>query len=445
MSQSTRRDFLKRSAGMAAAGTAAPYFWSSVQAQEPSKNDRPIMASIGVGGQGTGIGRRASAFADVVACCDVDRSHAERFAGLFGGKPEIYSDYRKLLDRKDVEVVTVGTPDHWHTAVSIAAMKAGKDLYCEKPLTLTIDEGKLLCNVLKETGRVFQVGTQQRSENNAMFLKAIVLARSGRLGKSLTATCSIGGAPTGGPFPTSDPPPGLDWNFWLGQAPKVDYTTERCHGNFRWWYEYSGGKMTDWGAHHLDIAQWGLGYESSGPIAVEGEGRFPNIPDDFDPVAFFDGRVKLPNGYNTATQFKITHTYENGSKMIVQDGPDNGVWFEGDQGRIFVNRGRLTGEPVENLSDADKEWLDREVIKLYKGKQPGNHMKNFFECVKDRTQPISDVFTHHRTMTACHLSNIAILLKRKLRWDPVKQDFVGDDQASALRSRRQREPYTIKA
>jgi myo-inositol 2-dehydrogenase/D-chiro-inositol 1-dehydrogenase len=445
MSQSTRRDFLKRSAGMAAAGTAAPYFWSSVQAQEPSKNDRPIMASIGVGGQGTGIGRRASAFADVVACCDVDRSHAERFAGLFGGKPEIYSDYRKLLDRKDVEVVTIGTPDHWHTAVSIAAMKAGKDLYCEKPLTLTIDEGKLLCKVLTETGRVFQVGTQQRSENNAMFLKAIVLARSGRLGKSLTATCSIGGAPTGGPFPTSDPPPELDWDFWLGQAPKVDYTRERCHGTFRWWYEYSGGKMTDWGAHHLDIAQWGLGYENSGPIAVEGEGRFPNLPDDFDPVAFFDGRVKLPNGYNTATQFKITHTYENGSKMIVQDGPDNGVWFEGDQGRIFVNRGRLTGEPVENLSDADKEWLDREVIKLYKGKQPGNHMKNFFECVKDRTQPISDVFTHHRTMTACHLSNIAILLKRKLRWDPVKQDFVGDDQASALRSRRQREPYTIKA
>jgi len=442
-SKSTRRDFFRKSAGILAAGAAVPYFYSSAQAKEESKNDRPLVASIGVGGQGTGIGRRASGHADMVACCDVDRSHAERFAAHFGGKPEIYSDYRKLLDRNDIDVVTIGTPDHWHTAISIAAIQAGKDVYCEKPLTLTIDEGKLISKALKQSKQVFQVGTQQRSENNAMFLKAIVLARSGRLGKKLTATCSIGGGPTGGPFPTSDPPPELDWDFWLGQAPKVDYCPQRCHGSFRWWLEYSGGKMTDWGAHHIDIAQWGLGYENSGPVEIEGEGTLPNIPDDFDPVAFFAGKVKLPNGYNTATQFKITHTYENGSKMIVQHGPDNGVWFEGDQGRIFVNRGRLTGKPIEDLSDADKERLDQEVIKLYKGKKPGNHMANFFECVKDRTQPISDLYTHHRTMTACHLSNLAILLKRKLRWDPLKEDFVGDAQASALRSRPQREPYTI--
>jgi len=442
--QSTRREFLARSAAVVGAG-ATPYFWTSAHAAEESKNDRPLGAAIGVGGQGTGIGRRASGFADMVACCDVDQAHAERFAGHFDGKPKIYHDYRELLDRKDIEVVTIGTPDHWHTAVCIAALQAGKDVYCEKPLTLTIDEGKLICRVVEKTGRVFQVGTQQRSENNAMFLKAVALARSGRLGKNLTATCSIGGAPTGGPFPTADPPPELDWDFWLGQAPEVDYTPQRCHGNFRWWLEYSGGKMTDWGAHHLDIAQWGLGYESSGPIEIEGEGQFPNIPGDFDPVAFFDGRLKLPNGYNTATQFTITHTYENGSKMIVQHGPDNGIWFEGDEGRIFVNRRRLTGKPIEDLTDADKEWLDREVAKLYGGKQPGNHMRNFFDCVGDRTQPISDVFTHHRTMTACHLSNIALLLKRKLHWDPDKEDFIGDDQASALRSRRQREPYAIKA
>ncbi len=441
--RSNRRQFLARSAGLVAAG-AVPYHLTSARAAEPSKNDRPLAASIGVGGQGTGIGRRAAAFADVVACCDVDRTHAERFAGHFDGKPQIYRDYRKLLERDDVEVVTIGTPDHWHTAVAVAALQAGKDVYCEKPLTLTIDEGKLICRVVKETGRVFQVGTQQRSQNNAMFLKAVALAQSGRLGGKLTATCSIGGAPTGGPFPTAEPPAHLDWDFWLGQAPKVDYTPERCHRTFRWWLEYSGGKMTDWGAHHIDVAQWGLGYDHSGPIEVEGEGTFPNIPDDFDPVAFFDGRVTLPNGYNTATRFKIRHTYDDGSTMIVQHGPDNGVWFEGEEGRIFVNRRRLTGKPIEELTDADKEWLDGEVTRLYKGKEPGNHMRNFFECIKDRTQPISDVFTHHRTMTACHLCNIALLLKRKLHWDPGKEDFVGDDQASALRSRRQRAPYTIE-
>ncbi len=445
-SRSNRRDFLKQSAGLAA--VTVPYFCSSAQAQPESANDKRNIAAIGTGGRGSGIGHNAGKRGNMVACCDVDQKHAERFAEKankdYGASPEIYHDYRKLLEREDVDVVTVGTPDHWHTAVCIAALKAGKDVYCEKPLTLTIEEGGLICKVVEETGRVFQVGTQQRSENKSMFLKAIVLARSGRLGKTLTATCSIGGGPSGGPFPTSDPPDHLDWDFWLGQAPVVDYCPQRCHGNFRWWLEYSGGKMTDWGAHHIDIAQWGLGFENSGPVEIEGEGDLPNIPDDFDPVAFFDGKVQLANGYNTATEFKITHTYENGSKMIVQHGPDNGIWFEGDEGRIFVNRGRLTGKPIEELTDADKKWLDEEVIKLYKGKKPGSHMGNFFECLEDRTQPISDVFTHHRTMTACHLSNIAILLKRKLRWDPAKEDFIGDDQASALRSRRQRAPYTIE-
>jgi predicted dehydrogenase len=278
-----------------------------------------------------------------------------------------------------------------------------------------------------------------------MFLKAIALAQSGRLGKRLTATCSIGGGPAGGPFENADPPPHLDWDHWLGQAPKVPYCPQRCHGNFRWWLEYSGGKMTDWGAHHIDIAQWGLGYTKSGPVTAEGSAEFPNHPPDLDPVAFLNGEQKIPNGYNTATKFKITLTYENGNKMIVQDRPDNGIWFEGEEGRIFVNRGRLTGKPIEELTDSDKEWLDEEVVKLYLGKQPGDHMRHFFECLKERSFTVSDPFTHHRTMTACHICNIAILLKRKLRWDPEKEDFIGDAEASALRTRRQREPYTIQA
>ena len=445
---SNRRDFLKKSAGVAAAGAAAPYIWTGSYAKAQDANDRPTMASIGVGGMGSGDGRSASRFADMAACADVDRSHAERFAAdaRFGGKCEVYTDYRKVLDRKDIDVVTIGTPDHWHSKIVIDALKAGKDVHCQKPLTLTIDEGKLICKVVKESGKIMHVGTQQRSENGSMFLKAVVLAQSGRLGKRLTATCSIGGGPGGGPFPIIDPPAELDWDFWLGQTPAVPYSRERCHGSFRWWYEYSGGKMTDWGAHHIDIAQWGLGYADSGPIEVEGTADFPDVyPADFDPVKFFSGEQKLQNGYNTANRFTITATYENGNRMIVQDGPDNGIWFEGEDGKIFVNRGKLTGKPIEDLTDADKKWLDEEVVKLYLGMQPGDHMRHFFECLQQRKFTISDPFTHHRTMTSCHLCNMAILLKRKLRWDPVKEDFVGDEQASALRSRKQRAPYTIEA
>ncbi len=443
--KSSRRDFLKTSAGIAAVTGAVPYLWTSSYAPAQETNDRPKLASIGLGGMGSHDGRSASRFADVVACCDVDLQRAEKFASGFDKKPDVYGDYREVLDRQDVDVVTIGTPDHWHTKIVVDALKAGKDVQCQKPLTLTIDEGKVICRVVKETGKILHIGTQQRSENRSMFLKAIALAQSGRLGKRLTATCSIGGGPTGGPFDNADPPDHLDWNYWLGQTPKVPYCPKRCHGNFRWWLEYSGGKMTDWGAHHIDIAQWGLGYTDSGPVEAEGAGVFPNHPDDFDPVAFFKGEQKIPNGYNTATTFKITLTYENGNQMIVQHGPDNGIWFEGENGRIFVNRGRLTGKPVEELTEADNEWLDQEVIKLYNGKQPGDHMRHFFECLKERSFSVSDPFTHHRTMTACHICNIALLLKRKLRWDPAKEDFIGDEQASALRSRPQRKPYTIEA
>lgn len=351
-----------------------------------------------------------------------------------------------MLDRPDIDVVTIGTPDHWHAKIVIDALRAGKDVQCQKPLTLTIDEGKQICKVVKESGKILHVGTQQRSEYQAMFLKAIALAQSGRLGDKLTATCSIGGGPDEGPWEPTEVPASLNWDFWLGQAPKVPYVKERCHGTFRWWLEYSGGKMTDWGAHHIDIAQWGLGYTDSGPREIEGTGTFPNVyPADFDPVKFFAGQQKLINGYNTPLKFHIKLTYPNGNTMVVQDGPNNGIWFEGDQGRIFVSRGKLTGKPIEDLeqSKSDQEWLDQEVVKLHGGTPPGDHMRHFFECLKERKFTVSDPFTHHRTMTACHLCNLAILLKRKLRWDTETEDFIDDPQASALLSRPQRPPYTI--
>jgi predicted dehydrogenase len=437
----SRRDFLKSSTGILAAGLTVPYFWNrSCEAAEPA-GDKLRVASIGVGGRGSGIGHDAGSKGVMVACADIDRGHAERFAAKYDGKCEIFSDYRKILDRPDVDVVTIGTPDHWHVKIAIEAMLAGKDVYCEKPLTLTIDEGKKICQAVRDTKRVFQVGTQQRSD--ARFLLAIAIARSGRLGKTLKATCSIGGAPSGGPFPTLEPPAGLDWDTWLGQCPVVPYTKERCHGSFRWWLEYSGGKLTDWGAHHVDIAHWGLGKEGTGPVEIQGEGSFPNIPAEFDPVAFFAGKVQLPNGYNTATQFHIDLKFADGSSIHVQHGPENGIWFEGDQGRIFVNRGRISGEAVETLTPTEKEAFDEEIKRLYKGRERRGHMQNFFDCVKERGEPVSDVFSHHRELSSCHLCNVAMLLKRKLQWDPDKEDFVGDEQASALVSRPQREPYSM--
>lgn len=455
--RSSRREFTRRS--LAVAGTATvPFLWAGRLESKESAGQRLRVGCIGVGGRGTLVGNVACRLGEKIACADVDRDRAERFAG--GEKCAAYTDYRKLLDRDDVDVVTVGTPDHWHTRIVIDAVKAGKDVYSEKPLTLTIDEGKKLRQAVSQTGRVVQVGTQQRS--SPQFLMAVALAQSGRLGKVLKATCYIGAGPTGGPFPTADPPPNLNWDVWLGQCPKVPYTPQRCHGAFRWWLEYSGGKLTDWGAHHLDIAQWALGYDNSGPVEVEGRGQFPMIPDHFDPVAFFAGKAKIPNGYNTATQFEVTLTFACGSTMVVTHGPGNGILIEGEKGRIYVNRARLSGKPVEDLTKADRDWLADEVVRLYKGKpiDPSavttdasntgrdqatvEHMRNLFACVKDRSQPVSDVFTHHRAVSSCHLCNIGMLLGRKLRWDPEKEDFVGDEQASALVARPQRPPYTIE-
>jgi len=422
--KSTRRDFLK-TGGAVAGAAATPYIWTSSYAKAQDKNDRPQIALIGCGGQGSGDARRAGGQGQLVACCDPDRQRAERFSG---GKLKIYEDFRKMFDeQKDLDVVVCGTPDHWHTAANLAAINAGCDVYGEKPLTLTIDEGKMICRAVKEKKAVFQVGTQQRS--GGQFQQAVAYARSGRLGGKITATCYIGAGPRGGPFKEEDPPPHLNWDMWLGQTPKVPYIKERCHYQFRWWLEYSGGKLTDWGAHHVDIAQWGIGAEDTGPIEIEGEG-------------VFDERK---NCYNTAQTFKCTLKFANGNTIIVQHGPGNGILFEGEKERIFVNRGRgPKGKPFEEMTDADKKWINEEVAKLYDGNKSGGHMGNCFNCIRDRKDPISDVYTHHRAVSSCHMCNIAMRLKRKLKWDPVKEDFIGDEEASAMVGREQRKGYTFK-
>ena len=225
--------------------------------------------------------------------------------------------------------VTIGTPDHWHTQMVIDACRAGKDVYCEKPLTLTIDEGKILCKVVKETGRVVQVGSWQRSDFR--FRQAVEMVRQGRIGNLRKVDVVLGKNVTGGPFETRKVPNGFNWNLWQGQTPLVRYVPERTHYSFRWWKEYSGGTMTDWGAHHIDIAQWAI---NDFPVEVEGISEWPNVED----------------GYNVPAKYNATFRYHNGIVMTVADRGRNGIMFVGDKGRIFVNRGTLSGKPVEELT-----------------------------------------------------------------------------------------------
>ncbi len=251
------------------------------------------------------------------------------------------------------------------------------------------------------------------------------MIRDGRVGKLTQVTASTGGGQNGGPFKTSAPPDRLDWDMWLGQAPKVEYTAERCHGNFRWWREYAGGQMTDWGAHHVDIALWAIGIPETGQIHLSGRGEVPQVE----------------NGYNMPAQFDVLCRMPNGLPLRMVTGQRQGILFEGEKGRFFVNRGGIHGKPVEHLKD-DPLPTDA-ITNLYKGKQPGNHMGNFFECAASREQPISDVFSHHRAVSVLHLANLCLLLGRELTWDLASEQIVGDDEAKSHQSRKQRRGFEI--
>lgn len=405
-----------------------------------SPNERPRVGCIGLGGMGRGDAKAVKRYGDILAVCDVDREHAESAKNeksIGNGKADIYEDYRKLLDRNDIDIVTISTPDHWHTRIAIAALRAGKDVYCQKPLTLTIDEGKQLRKVVEETKRIVQVGTQQRSENKNMFLTAVAMVRDGRIGKVKRVTCAIGGTPDEGKtFRKTQPPASLNWDMWLGQTPKVDYIAERCHNNFRWWYEYSGGKITDWGAHHVDIAQWAIGMEQSGPKTVE-------VLSAEHPVPFQNGMPTVDDRYNAATAFRVRCLFPNEVELLIRHDTENGIEFEGENGTFFVSRSKLVGEPVDEL--AKNPIPESALIALRKGRRIDTHMGNFIECVRDRATPVSDVASHHRMLTTCHLANIALRLGRTLTWDPDSEQIVGDPDANKWQSREQRQGYEIQA
>lgn len=462
-SRQSRRQFLQHASTAAAAGAVLPYWFSTQRSladdAAKSPNERLRVGCIGTGDRWKAVGPESMKFATCVAVCDVDANHAaegrkiatdkNEKAGFGTQSIDVYEDYRKILDRKDVDIVTIVTPDHWHSKIAIDALRAGKDVYCEKPLTLTINEGKQIVKVLKETGRVFQVGTQQRTEMGRRFLGAIALIRDGRIGDIKKVVCNIGGAPTCGPIPVAAVPEGLNWELWQGQAPEHEFRfkgtdgkwgNSRCHYEFRWWYEYSGGKMTDWGAHHVDIATWAIGMQESGPKSVEGLMVEHPVPLDDKGMPTLDDR------YNTARKFDIQLMYPNGIEMrIVSDSKEgNGILFEGTKGSFHVSRGDMKDVEGTAVASLKEMPLPEGAISGVYGKQvPGSHMENFVQCVRDRELPISDVYTHHRAMTTCHLANIAIRLGRRIEWDPVTEQIVGDPAANQWLGREQRKGYEI--
>jgi len=449
----SRRGFLQRSlTGMAAAGLPLWYARETLASDEEAAKARAKKIGpndhIQIGVIGSGDRFNVGLFYDVkrhkpfviVACCDVDKKHVDQVADKaqkeYKNEVARFGDFRELCARKDIDAVVVATPDHWHALAAIEAMKNKKDVYCEKPLTLTINEGKAMLKVARANDIVFQTGSQQRSDSR--FRMACELVRNGRLGKIRTVETRIGENPQGGPFKQEEPPAELNYDFWVGQTPLEPYCKQRCHYEFRWWQAYSGGKMTDWGAHHNDIAQWGLGMDGNGPISVEAMG----YPIETRPFC-----------YNHPRNFEISYKYANGAEVICMGRGENGILFVGEpeagtvdaRGRkrpgkdrwIFVDRGHIRASDEKLL----KEPLPQDATRLYVS---NDHMGNWLDCLRSRKRPICDVEVGHRSVTVCHLGNIALKLKRKLHWDPATQEFVGDTEANSMLSREMRSPWKLE-
>ncbi len=435
----SRRSFLTR-CSLAAAATGLPLWFverelsaAEVVQKVTSPNARPGIGLIGCGGMGMGDAGNARRFGDIVAVCDVDDAHAanaaQRFAGN-GKSPAKYGDFRKLLENKDVQVIVQGTPDHWHTLVNIAAAKAKKDIYGEKPLTLTIDEGKHVIKAVRDNKVVFQTGTQQRS--STYFRLACELVRNDRIGKLKEAHVFVPGGIRGNQFAKGPVPAGFNYDFWLGPAAQAEFVKERCHVTFRWWWDYAGGPVTDWGAHHNDIARWAIGLD--GPTNVEASVITPPLPD----------------GYTTPSEFEATLTWANGVKQFVRtttadspfgavldpNGQRNGVKFIGSDGWIWVNR--------DGIEASDKDLLRAPLsdsgVKLEVSK---DHMRNFFDCVNSRKDPIANVENGHRSACIGHLIIVALRTGQKLQWNPEMEIFTGAGAVEANKhlASEMRKPY----
>ena len=434
--RTSRRSFLKGAGLLATASTLPTWFVEECAAQQSARrtastapSDQIRLGLIGCGGQGRGDARNAQRYGKVMAVCDVDARHIANAKKDFPDA-EGYEDFRKLLERKDIDAVICGTVDHWHTLVSIAAMRAGKDVYCEKPLTLTVAEGQHLIETEKETGRILQTGTQQRS--SIRFRLACDLVRNGRIGKIEKVEVWLPAGLRQGPFQTSAVPDGFNYDFWMGPTPDVPYVKERTHFSFRYWWEYSGGTMTDWGAHHNDIVLWALGMDGSGPVSVEGKQLVEMIP----------------GGFTAASEYEVTWTYANGvvhecrsttasawhGGVIDKNRQQHGIKFIGSDGWIWVTRGVIEASDRALLT----EKLPDSAPRVYAS---NDHIGNFMDCVRSRKAPICPAAVGHRSASLCHLGVTAIRLGRKLQWDPEAERFVGDAEANTYLSRPMRKPY----
>ena len=434
----SRRQFLKRSAGVTVAGLGFPYIVPSSVLSRSSAvvpSEKLTVGCIGMGGMGGGDMRAFLAEPDthVLAVCDVDATK------LQGAKDQVdreygtddcaaYGDFRELIARDDIDIVQITTPDHWHAVIAVAAARAGKDIYGEKPLSHSLLEGRAMCDAVGRYGRVWQTGSWQRSEANFRFACELVL--NGRIGKVSHVDVGLPqGFSAGGDEgdEVTAPPKGLDWDFWLGPAPYTDYVPARVHWNWRWNLEYGGGQMMDWVGHHVDIAHWGLGLDYTGPIEVDGVGEFPET-----------------GMWNAASRYRVNTKYANGITMTIAGGHDDirmGTKWIGEDGWVWVSRGGIDAEPKSLL----REVFGADEIHLFRAgaRDIGGHTRNFLDCVKTRATTLAPAEVAHRSASPGHLGQIAMLLGRKLRFDPDTEEIIGDPTASRMLGNALRSPWHL--
>ena len=431
----SRRDFVKDST-LTAIGTTLALSTGPLAKNVLGANDKIVVGVIGCGSQGRWDMRDFLRQPDVQigAVCDVYDANLNEAREMTDGKAAIYKDFRKLLERKDVDAVIIATPDHWHAMPTIYACDAGKDVYVEKPLSHTVQEGRKMVDAARRNKRIVQMGTQQRSGQH--FQKAVDIVRSGKLGKVLfVRTWNYSNElPQGiGNPPDTEPLPGLDWDMWLGPAPYVRYNRNRCLGNFRWFWDYAGGKITDWGTHLIDVVHWAMGIDAPNTVYAAG------------------GKYYIQDNRETPDNLEVTYEYPgfmmNYSNRIVNnygiDGRSYGIQFQGTQGTLFVDRGGFEFTPeLQRVGDESAPPAEK-PSKGEGSPQHLPHVRNFLDCVKSRQAPASEVEIGHRSTTAALLGNISLKVKQKIAWDAEKEQIVGNAEADTLLTKQYRSPWKI--
>jgi predicted dehydrogenase len=433
-----RRDFGRGLAAVAGLGTTT--VWRRARAQLGSQsapqgdaNDRIGVGLIGCGNKGQALWKNFLAMPDVepLAVCDVYQPFMDKGIEMSGGRAKGVRDFRALLDDPRIDAVIVATPDHWHALQTVAACRAGKDVYCEKPLSLFVSEGRVMVDEARKHQRVVQTGSQQRS--GAHYAKAVKLVQDGAIGAVHKVTVGFTRNVMPG-FKTKDLPIGpdnFDWEMWLGPAPKRAFDPFRVLYNFRWFWDYSGGQMTNFGAHHLDIVRWALG--AKGPTSVSG----------------FGGRFAINDGGETPDVQEVAYQFPNcvvtWSAREINEGPQSkyDIEFHGSKGTLALTRKSLTIIPERTKTAAGKEEPAMAALDEAGSELDRAHIANFLSCVKSRARPNADIEEGHRTAVMCHLGNIATRLGRSLRWDPEKETIVGDPVAAKMLTRPYRKPWSL--